>query len=66
MPESALADAESELEDAARSRSEGERPWSIRDELGSSMLENFGVFRREEQMEEQVEIIAACGSATSG
>ena len=26
-------------------RTDGERPWKIRDELGSSMLENFGVFR---------------------
>ena len=31
-------------------RSEGERPWSIRDELAETMHENFGVFRREEQM----------------
>ena len=38
-------------------RSDGERPWQIRDELGASMLENFGVFRREEQMEEQIGII---------
>ena len=28
----------------------GERPWKIREELGSTMLENFGVFRREDQM----------------
>ena len=42
---------------AARARTDGERPWKIRDELGSSMLENFGVFRREEQMQEQVGII---------
>ena len=38
-------------------RTDGERPWKIRDELGSSMLDNFGVFRREEQMQEQVGII---------
>ena len=37
--------------------SEGERPWQIRQDLGTSMLENFGVFRREEQMVEQIEII---------
>ena len=37
---------------------QGERPWQIRDELGQSMLENFGVFRRAEKMEQQVEIIA--------
>ena len=29
---------------------DGERPWQIRNDLGTSMLENFGVFRREEQM----------------
>jgi len=39
-------------------RKEGERPWKIRDELGSSMLENFGVFRYGERMEKQLEIIA--------
>ncbi len=36
---------------------EGERPWQIRQDLGSSMLENFGVFRREEQMAAQLEIL---------
>jgi succinate dehydrogenase/fumarate reductase flavoprotein subunit len=35
----------------------GERPWQIRNDLGTSMLENFGVFRREEQMVDQYEII---------
>jgi succinate dehydrogenase / fumarate reductase flavoprotein subunit len=35
----------------------GERPWAIRDELGKSMFENFGVFRRGEKMEAQVGII---------
>jgi succinate dehydrogenase/fumarate reductase flavoprotein subunit len=35
----------------------GERPWQIRDDLGSSMLENFGVFRREDQMLREIEII---------
>jgi succinate dehydrogenase/fumarate reductase flavoprotein subunit len=35
----------------------GERPWQIRDELGSSMLENFGVFRHAEKMEKQLEVI---------
>ena len=35
----------------------GERPWQIRNDLGTSMLENFGVFRREEQMASQIEII---------
>ena len=36
---------------------EGERPWKIRDELARTMHENFGVFRREEQMRRQGEIV---------
>jgi succinate dehydrogenase/fumarate reductase flavoprotein subunit len=54
---------ESLEQDAARSlrrlldRGSGERPWQIRDELGSSMLENFAVFRREDQMLRQREIL---------
>jgi succinate dehydrogenase / fumarate reductase flavoprotein subunit len=56
IPDSAVADAQGEL-DALFARKEGERPWKIREELGASMLENFGVFRREEQMNEQVGII---------
>jgi succinate dehydrogenase flavoprotein subunit len=40
-------------------RREGERPWRIRDELASSMHENFGVFRREDQMRRQGEIVEA-------
>ena len=31
----------------------GERPWPIRDELGQSMLDNFGVFRHPERMATQ-------------
>ena len=42
--------------DAARPHV-GERPWKIRDELGASMLENFGVFRRGEKMEAELGII---------
>ncbi len=57
VPESALADAERELE-ALLDREEGERPWRMRDELGETMHENFGVFRREEQMLRQGEIVA--------
>ncbi len=38
-------------------RREGERPWAIREELATTMHENFGVFRREELMEEQGEIV---------
>ena len=57
VPESAERDAERELT-ALLERSDGERPWSIRDELATTMHENFGVFRREHQMEEQGEIVA--------
>jgi len=56
VPESAELEAERELK-ALLDRSSGERPWKIREELGTSMLENFAVFRREEQMVRQVEII---------
>jgi succinate dehydrogenase/fumarate reductase flavoprotein subunit len=38
-------------------RTEGERPWRIRDELAETMHENFGVFRREDQMLEQGRIV---------
>jgi succinate dehydrogenase/fumarate reductase flavoprotein subunit len=56
VTESPLRDAERELQ-AMLDVSSGERPWQIRDDLGSSMLENFGVFRREDQMARQLEII---------
>jgi succinate dehydrogenase / fumarate reductase flavoprotein subunit len=56
VPPSLEADAEHEL-GALLGRSDGERPWAIRDELASTMHENFGVFRREEQMQEQGRII---------
>ena len=56
VPESAEADAERELKELL-DRSDGERPWSIRNELAETMHENFGVFRREEQMRRQGEII---------
>jgi succinate dehydrogenase/fumarate reductase flavoprotein subunit len=56
VPESAQADAERELK-AMLDVSDGERPWQIRQDLGTSMLENFGVFRREEQMAKQIEIL---------
>ena len=55
-PESALADAERELQELL-GRTQGERPHAIRDEMASTMHENFGVFRREEQMRQQGEII---------
>ncbi len=56
VPQSAQRDAERQLQELL-DRSEGERPWKIRDDLGSSMLENFGVFRREDQMVSEVLII---------
>ncbi|MFQ5425674.1 MAG: FAD-binding protein [Gaiellales bacterium] len=55
--EAALSDAERDLR-RLLDRAEGERPWQVRDELGSSMLENFGVFRRESQMREQLGVLA--------
>jgi succinate dehydrogenase flavoprotein subunit len=56
VPESAETDAERELK-ALLDRSEGERPWKIRDELAQTMHVNFGVFRREEQMVEQGNVV---------
>jgi succinate dehydrogenase flavoprotein subunit len=57
VPASTVADAERDLK-ALLDRDEGERPWSIRDELAQTMHENFGVFRREEQMVRQGEIVS--------
>ncbi len=57
IPEGTVSDAERELKQLLE-RTDGERPWSIRDELGQTMHENFGVFRREEQMLKQAEIVA--------
>jgi succinate dehydrogenase / fumarate reductase, flavoprotein subunit len=54
--ESILAGAERELKQLL-DRDKGERPWQIRDDLGTSMLENFGVFRYEDKMTSQIEII---------
>jgi succinate dehydrogenase / fumarate reductase flavoprotein subunit len=51
--EAARSDAETWVS-ALLAVEHGERPWQIRDELGQSMLENFGVFRRGEQMEAQL------------
>ena len=58
VPASAGRDAERDLR-RLLDRSEGERPWRIRDELAQTMHENFGVFRREQQMHRQAEIVAA-------
>jgi succinate dehydrogenase / fumarate reductase flavoprotein subunit len=57
VPESAVSDAERQLR-ALLDRTEGERPWSIRDELARTMHENFGVFRLEDEMEKQDEVVA--------
>ena len=56
VPESTEADARHELQELL-DRDDGERPWSIRNELAETMHENFGVFRREEQMRRQEEIV---------
>jgi succinate dehydrogenase/fumarate reductase flavoprotein subunit len=37
--------------------SAGERPWQIRDQLGQTMLDNFGVFRYPDRMEKQIGVI---------
>jgi succinate dehydrogenase / fumarate reductase flavoprotein subunit len=58
VPAGVEADTERELK-AILGREKGERPWSIREELASTMHENFGVFRREDQMLHQGEIVAS-------
>jgi len=57
VPPSTEADAARELRQLL-DRKQGERPWRIRDELAQTMHENFGVFRREDQMEQQGQIVA--------
>ncbi len=56
VPPGVEADAERELK-TLLDRTKGERPWQIRDELARTMHENFGVFRREKQMQEQERIV---------
>jgi succinate dehydrogenase / fumarate reductase, flavoprotein subunit len=56
VPESLEVASERELR-TLLDRTEGERPWRIRDELAETMHENFGVFRREDQMLKQGEIV---------
>jgi succinate dehydrogenase / fumarate reductase, flavoprotein subunit len=56
VPPSLLRDSERELKELL-ARDDGERPWRIRDELARTMHENFGVFRREDQMLEQGRIV---------
>jgi succinate dehydrogenase/fumarate reductase flavoprotein subunit len=55
--ESARTDAETWVK-GLLDNAEGERPWQIRDELGQSMLDNFGVFRYPDKMERQLGVIA--------
>jgi succinate dehydrogenase / fumarate reductase, flavoprotein subunit len=56
VPEGAIADAEREL-DQLLARGQGERPHAIRDEMAETMHRNFGVFRREDEMREQGQIV---------
>ena len=56
VPESLERDAARSMR-ALLDRGSGERPWKIREELGSSMLENYAVFRREDQMVRQRAIL---------
>ena len=56
VPDAVERDAERDLRELL-DRETGERPWQIRDELGATMLENFGVFREEGKMSRQIEII---------
>jgi succinate dehydrogenase / fumarate reductase flavoprotein subunit/NADH-dependent fumarate reductase subunit A len=57
VPEALERDAERSLRTLFE-RESGERPWKIRDELGQTMLDNFGVFREEKKMLRQLEILA--------
>jgi len=58
VPPSLESDAKRELSELL-DREDGERPWSIRNELAETMHENFGVFRREAEMLQQGEIVAS-------
>jgi succinate dehydrogenase / fumarate reductase flavoprotein subunit len=56
VPAGVESDAERELSELL-DRTEGERPWSIREELAQTMHVNFGVFRREDEMREQGQVL---------
>jgi succinate dehydrogenase / fumarate reductase flavoprotein subunit len=58
VPPSVESDADRELKQLL-DRTEGERPWTIRDELAETMHANFGVFRRENEMKRQGKIVQA-------
>jgi succinate dehydrogenase flavoprotein subunit len=57
VPPSLERDAERELKELL-ARTEGERPWKIRDELGTTMSSSFGVFRQEDTMQAGLDTIA--------
>jgi succinate dehydrogenase / fumarate reductase flavoprotein subunit len=57
VPPAVESDAERELKELL-DRADGERPWAIRDELAQTMHANFGVFRREDEMRRQGDIVA--------
>jgi succinate dehydrogenase / fumarate reductase, flavoprotein subunit len=56
VPAGVESDAERDLKQLL-DRTDGERPWRIRDELARTMHENFGVFRREELMQREGETV---------
>ena len=51
-----MTDAEREIK-GLLDRTDGERPYAVRDELGASMLENYGVFRYPDRMASQLDVI---------
>jgi succinate dehydrogenase / fumarate reductase flavoprotein subunit len=57
VPAASTAEAEQDLQ-TLLGRSDGERPWKMRNELAETMQVNFGVFRREEQMQQQATVVA--------
>jgi succinate dehydrogenase / fumarate reductase, flavoprotein subunit len=56
VPAGVESDSERELSELL-DRTEGERPWSIREELAQTMHVNFGVFRREDEMRKQGQVV---------
>jgi succinate dehydrogenase/fumarate reductase flavoprotein subunit len=56
ITDSVERDAEGKIK-AMLDVTDGERPFQIREDLGSSMLENFGVFRYGDKMAAEIEII---------
>ena len=56
VPPSLERESERELQ-MLIDRTDGERPWKIREELATTMHDNFGVFRREDQMLAQGDIV---------